>query len=38
MENENEPEATVEVIVGGFRRRSRENRRREEGGRVCEWR
>ncbi|QCD93112.1 hypothetical protein DEO72_LG5g1183 [Vigna unguiculata] len=34
MENDNETEATVEVIVGGFRRRSRENRRQEEGGRV----
>jgi len=26
----------VEVTVGGFRCRSKENRRREEGGRVCE--
>jgi len=36
VENENEPEGVVQVMVGGFRCRSRENRRREEGGRVCE--
>ena len=36
VENENEPDGVVEVTVGGFRCRSKENRRREEGGRVCE--
>jgi len=29
-------EAAVEVIAGGFRCRSRENRRREGGERVCD--